>query len=105
MNTLKALLTREAREQMNLVFVAFLAVPMLVIGLQLEVVGESPYSHEMVALWLIPGGVVLMMLTLILDSTTRDAGSEMGESLGRLPVRWGAYWRRSSLGLVLWGWR
>ena len=90
MNLFNALLTREAREQLNLVLVAFLAVPALVIGLQLGVVGESPYSHEMVALWIIPGGVVLMMLALILDSTTRDAGSDMGASLERLPVRRGS---------------
>ena len=86
MSTLDALLTREAREQLNLVLVAFLAVPALVIGLQLGVVGQSPYSHEMVGLWIIPGVVATMLLALVLDSTTRESGSDMGESLRRLPV-------------------
>ncbi|MFT7680248.1 MAG: hypothetical protein ACI8QC_004254 [Planctomycetota bacterium] len=86
MSSLNALLTREAREQMNLVLVAFLAVPALVIGLQLEFLGDSPYSHEWVGLWIIPGVVLTMLLALVMDSTTRESGSDMGESLGRLPV-------------------
>lgn len=87
MSVLNALVTREARAQRALVATAAILTPFLVVAGQRSDFVE-PAERDAVTLRLIlPGAVVLLVLALVVDAFTRDFGSDVGESLDRLPVR------------------
>lgn len=86
MARMSVLLTREAREQRSLLTLALLVLPIGTEIISAAYLRDRSPDYGTIALLVIPVFLCLMLWALLLESLTRDAHSDMGESLARLPV-------------------
>ncbi|MFT7680249.1 MAG: hypothetical protein ACI8QC_004255 [Planctomycetota bacterium] len=86
MARMSVLITREAREQRSLLILALVVLPIGTEILSAAYLRDRRPDYGTIALLVIPVFLCLMLWALLLESLTRDAHSDTGESLARLPL-------------------